>query len=91
MFVCANENTDPKYKPGVLPVPAAAFVVGEEAPGVFVVLVWHEDADAANLVRFGEHVLFPDHGEEEGACGVHNGDVGEDPAPVVGLEGLYDA
>lgn len=81
----------PEDQPGVGPVPAVADVVGEEAPRVPVVLVLHEDADAPGLGDALMHVLLPDDGEEEGARGIHDGDVGEQPAAVVGLQQLDHA
>lgn len=72
-------------------MPAVALVVCEETPRVFIVLVRHEDSNASDFVRSGEHVLFPHDGEEEGSCRVHDGDVRKDPAPVVRLERLDDA
>lgn len=72
-------------------MPAVALVVREETPRVFIVLAGHEDANAIDFVWLQEHVLFPHDGEEEGTGGVHDCDVWEDPAPIVGLEGLDDA
>ena len=81
----------PEDQPGVGPVPAVADVVGEEAPRVPVVLVLHADADTPGLGAAFMHVLLPDDGEEEGASRIHDGDIGEQPAAVVGLQQLDHA
>ena len=85
----------PEDEAGVAAVPGAALELGEEGPGVAVVLVGHEDADAAEpvgpLVGVVDHVFLPDHREEEGARGAHDGDVGQDPLAVVALEALDHA
>lgn len=88
--------THPENKFGVVAVPAAAPVFGEEAPGFLVVFVLHENADSAAgsgvaNVGAGGHVFFPNNGEEEGPGAVHDGYVREAPVVVVGLEGLEDA
>ena len=78
---------------------------------MLVVLVRHEDADAAGPVgavvpagivdvvvvlvlglRAGvlAEPLLPDHGQEEWAGGGHDRDVGKDPFPICGGEGLDD-
>lgn len=63
-------------------------MMAKETPGVAVVFVLHEDADAAaaqvvaHVVARG-HVFFPDDAEEERAGGVHDGYVGELPVFVV--------
>lgn len=70
----------------VLAVPAVSGVVGEETPGVLVVLVQHENAHAAHLRRVVLHILLPDDRQEQGTGRVHHGDVGEEPVAVILLE-----
>lgn len=68
-------------------------MMAEETPRKPIVLVHHEDTDSASTsvvadVAARGHVPFPDDGEEEGPCAVHDGDVGEMPVLIVGTEGF---
>jgi hypothetical protein len=76
-------SCEPEDDLDVGPVPAVAEVVREEAPGVVVVFLRKEDADA--VVTLGGQVVVvpPDDAEEERARGGHDGDVGEGPSAVV--------
>ena len=67
----------------VSPVPAVAEVVSEEAPGVVVVFVREEDAQAVGAFRALVHVVAPDETEVERASRCHDGDVRKWPATVV--------
>ncbi|KAH9872774.1 hypothetical protein J1614_005168 [Plenodomus biglobosus] len=64
-------------------VPAVAQVVGEETPGMVVVLVGEEDAHAIVVEGLRIVVVAPDDAEEERAGRGHDGDVWEWPAAVV--------
>lgn len=83
----------PENQPGVFAVPTAALVMAEKAPGMAVVLVLHENPHptparpVADILARG-HVLLPDDAEEQGTGAVHDGDVGELPVLVVGLQRL---
>lgn len=74
-------------------MPTAALVMAEEAPGMAIVLVLHENPypstarPVANILTRG-HVFLPDDAEKQGTGTVHDGDVGELPVFVVGLQGL---
>lgn len=86
-------STQPEDEPCVFAVPAAPFVVAEEAPRVPVVLVLHEHPHATTAQPVADvfprrHEFLPHDGEEQGTGGVHDGDVGELPVFVVGLEGF---
>lgn len=72
-------------------MPAVTLVVGEETPGMAVVLVLHQDADTARLTGLVAHVLLPDDRQEQRTSRVHDGDVREQPAPIVGLQRLDHA
>ena len=65
----------------------------EETPSVAVVLVLHQHPNASprhpiTNIGTGCHVLFPYHGEEEGAGAVHNGNVWKGPITIVAPERL---
>lgn len=66
-------------------------MMGEEAPGVLVVLVGHQDSHAGRLARLVEHIFLPYHGQEQRARRIHDGDVRQQPAAVVGLQQLDDS
>jgi hypothetical protein len=65
------------------PVPAVAQVMREEAPGVVVVFVREQNAQAVVALGALVHVVAPDDTEVERTGGCHDGDVGEGPAAVV--------
>lgn len=79
-------KTYPENQLSILAVPAVANVVGEETPRVAVVLVLHEDTDPVGLAGLVEHVFFPQNRQEKRTGRVHDGDVGKQPAAVVGLQ-----
>lgn len=77
----------PENKPCILAVPAAALVDLEEAPGVFVILIRHKDADSTNPclgfeVSMLAHPLFPNHRQKEWPCRGHDCDVRQNPRPA---------
>lgn len=76
----------PENQLSILAVPAVANVVGEETPRVAVVLILHEDTDPVGLAGLVEHVFFPQNRQEKRTGRVHDGDVGKQPAAVVGLQ-----
>lgn len=67
-------------------MPAAAWVVSEETPGVAVVRILQQHSHTVDAVRVGVLVFLPDDGEEERAGRVHDGDVREHPGAVVCLQ-----
>lgn len=71
-------------------MPAVANMVGKETPRVAVVLVLHEDPDPVSLIGLVEHVFLPQDRQEERTGRVHDGDVGKQPAAVVGLQEFND-
>lgn len=83
-----QHSTYPEDQSRILAMPAVAHMVGEETPGVAVVLVLHQDANATRLAGRLAHVLLPNHRQEQRTSRVHDGDVRKHPAPVVRLKGL---
>jgi len=83
--------TYPENQVRVLSVPAVTGVVGEETPGVLVVLILHENPHAARLRRVILHVFLPDNRQEQRTSRVHDGDVWEEPVTVVLLQQLDHA
>jgi hypothetical protein len=64
-------------------VPAAANVVGKEAPRVVVVLVGEQNAHTVVARRARIVVVAPDDAEIERTGGSHDSDVGQRPSTVV--------
>jgi hypothetical protein len=66
--------------------------MAEEAPGVLIILIGHQYPDSRGLgTGTIEHILLPDDRQEQGASAVHDGDVGQYPAPIVCLKRFYDS
>ena len=83
----------PEDEPDVVAVPAIAKVVREEAPRVVVVLVGEEDANSIIAHGVSVVVVSPDHAQEEGSSGGHDGNVRQNPSSVVvwkGIDGLQE-
>lgn len=78
----------PEDELDISPVPTVAQVVGEETPGMVIVLIGEEDADPA--VTFLGHavVVSPDDAEVERTGRSHDGDVWKNPLAVVVREGV---
>lgn len=55
-----------------------------------VILVGHDDAHAIVIRWSAGHILFPDNGQEQRSCGIHDGDVRQNPVTVVRLQGVDD-
>lgn len=68
-------------------------MMAEKAPRMTIVFILHEDPDPptaraiTNVLTRG-HVFLPDDAEKQGTGAVHDGDVGELPVFVVGLQRL---
>jgi hypothetical protein len=73
----------PENELDVVAVPAVAQVVGEEAPGMVVVLVWEENAQTVHALRVRVAVVSPDQAEVQRSGRSHDGNVWEHPSAVV--------
>ena len=73
----------PENQLHIAAVPAVAEMMGEEAPGMVVVLVWEQDANSISSFRICVVVVSPDETEEQWTGGSHDGDVRENPSAVV--------
>ena len=81
----------PKNELRIPPMPTAPFIPHEETPPMLTVVLRHQHSQSAQLdVLAGIYILFPHDGEEQGAGRRHDGDVGQEPGTVVGLEGGGD-
>jgi hypothetical protein len=69
-------------------MPTASDVVGEEAPGVVVVLVGEQNTHAVVALWACIVVVAPDDAEVQGTGGSHDCDVGQGPSAVVVGEGV---
>ena len=82
--------THPEEESYIAAVPGAASIEREERGVELAVLTWSQDADTPGPVcAFSQvqgHISLPDHGEEQRAGAGHDGDVGEEPVAIVGLE-----
>jgi len=76
----------PKDDLDVCPVPAVSDMVGEETPGVVVVLVGEKDAYTVGALGVGIVEVAPDNAEVKRAGGCHDCDVWERPSAVVVCE-----
>lgn len=78
-----NGRTYPEDQLRVVPMPAVPAVLGEEARGMFRIVLGHEDAHPLLLGRTIPVILLPDDAQEQGPGRVHDGDVRQKPTAVV--------
>lgn len=78
----------PEDQAGILSVPAVSGVVGEETPGVSVILFLHQNAHSAKLAGLILHVFLPDDGQEERTSRVHDRNVRQKPVAIILLQQL---
>lgn len=78
----------PEDELDIVVVPAVSEVVGEEAPGVVVVLVGEEDPYAFSANGVCVVVVAPNDAQEQGPGGGHDGDIRENPPSIVVREGI---
>jgi len=90
-----EKKTYPEDELDIAAVPRVAKVMGEETPGVVVVLVREQDTNSAtirtvaNVETFGGPVT-PDDAQEEWTSRGHDSDVGENPFAVVAGQVVND-
>lgn len=78
----------PEDELDIVVVPAVSKVVGEEAPGMVVVLIREEDANAVIILRAGVVVMAPDDAQKKRSSGSHDGNVRQYPLAVVVRQGV---
>ena len=81
--------THPENQPCIIAVPAAALVIGEETPGMVVVIIFRQDSYPSPVdITIRDHVFFPHDREKERARTIHDGNIWKTPTPVVRLKRL---
>jgi len=81
--------SSPKNGLCILSMPTVPLDDIEETPLESPVLVWHHDAHMFQWWSLAIDVSFPDDGQEQRACAVHDRDVWHEPIAIVIRELLY--
>ena len=73
-------------------MPTTPLIPHEKAPSMLTVVLGHQHPEPTQRIDVlpRTHVLLPHDGEEQGPRGRHDGDVGQEPGAVVGLQGGGD-
>lgn len=67
-------------------MPAVPSMARKKAPGRLIIFCRHQDTDPCCVVGPAAYIFLPDDGQKQRTRGIHDRDIGQDPASIVRLQ-----